>query len=123
MILTATLPRRGRGRCWKSSNSLGSIPGWRRRNAEQMYLEKLAYIRKDRQSAGLQTAAEIPRRPQRHHHRAVQALRGYWQSELGVPGHHPAFGYNPLGEYQAGFLDRDAKGGYRHQFRVWISPG
>jgi hypothetical protein len=48
-------------------------------------------------------------------------LRGYWQKELGVQDITQLSGYNPLGEYQAGFLDRDAKGGYRHQLRFDIT--
>ena len=90
-------------------------------NAEQMYLEKLAYIRKTDKSADykrLQKSlddrnATTPER--------VQALRGYWQKEFGVQDITQLSGYNPLGEYQAGFLDRDAKGGYRHQFRFDIT--
>ena len=90
-------------------------------NAEQMYLEKLAYIRKTDKSADYKRLQKSLDDRNATTTERVQALRGYWQKELGVQDITQLSGYNPLGEYQAGFLDRDAKGGYRHQFRFDIT--
>lgn len=90
-------------------------------NAEQMYLEKLAYIRKTDKSADYKRLQKSLDDRNASTTERVQALRGYWQKELGVQDITQLSGYNPLGEYQAGFLDRDAKGGYRHQFRFDIT--
>jgi ribosomal protein S6 len=90
-------------------------------NAEQMYLEKLAYIRKTDKSADYKRLQKSLDDRNVTTTERVQALRGYWQKELGVQDITQLSGYNPLGEYQAGFLDRDAKGGYRHQFRFDIT--
>ena len=90
-------------------------------NAEQMYLEKLAYIRKTDKSADYKRLQKSLDDRNATTSERVQALRGYWQKELGVKDITQLPGYNPLGEYQAGFLDRDAKGGYRHQFRFDIT--
>ncbi len=90
-------------------------------NAEQMYLEKMAYIRK------VDHKADFKRLQQRLDDRdastteRVQALREYWQKELKVDDLTRLPDYDPMGAYQAGFLDRELKGGYRHQFRFDIS--
>ncbi len=90
-------------------------------NAEQMYLEKMAYIRK------VDHTAEYKRLQKRLDDRdasvneRVQTLREFWQKELNVEDITKLPDYDPMGAYQAGFLDRGLKGGYRHQYRFDIT--
>ena len=90
-------------------------------NAEQMYLEKMAYIRKvDHKADFKQLQKRLDDRDASTTER-VQALREYWQKELTVDDLTKLPDYDPMGAYQAGFLDRGLKGGYRHQYRFDIS--
>jgi hypothetical protein len=90
-------------------------------NAEYMYLQKLAYIRKtDTTDEYKQTIKALDNREASTSER-VAALREYWQKNLGVPDITKLPGYNPQGEYQSGFMDRKVEGGYRHQYRFDVS--
>jgi SPP1 gp7 family putative phage head morphogenesis protein len=90
-------------------------------NAEQMYLEKMAYIRKEDHKADFKRLQKRLDDREASTTERVQALREYWQKELRVDDLTKLPDYDPMGAYQAGFLDRGLKGGYRHQYRFDIS--
>ncbi|QBG46055.1 phage head morphogenesis protein [Verrucomicrobia bacterium S94] len=90
-------------------------------NAEQMYLEKMAYIRKVDHKADFKRLQKGLDDREASTTERVQAMREYWQKELKVDDLTKLPDYDPMGAYQAGFLDRKLKGGYRNQFRFDIS--
>lgn len=90
-------------------------------NAEYMYLQKLAYIRKTDKSADYKKVVKTLDERDATLSERVTALRGYWERELKVKDITRLPGYNPQGEYQAGFLDRTIKGGYRQQYRFDVT--
>jgi SPP1 gp7 family putative phage head morphogenesis protein len=90
-------------------------------NAEQMYLEKMAYIRKVDHTAEYKRLQKSLDDRDASVNERVQTLRGFWQKELNVDDITKLPDYDPMGAYQAGFLDRGLKGGYRHQYRFDIT--
>lgn len=90
-------------------------------HTEKMYLEKMAYIRKVDHSSGYKNLQKSLDDRDASIDERVQALREYWQKELGVKDITKQAGYDPQGAYQAGFLDRKTKGGYRHQYRFDVT--
>lgn len=90
-------------------------------NAEYMYLQKMAYIRKVDTNDKYKTMMnDFDKRGASLNERVV-ALRSFWQNELNVKDLTKLPDYNPQGDYQAGFTNRKLKGGYRHQYRFDIS--
>jgi hypothetical protein len=86
-----------------------------------MYLEKLAYIHKidnkaefKKLQAGLDDKNATPEE-------RVEKLRKFWNKKLSVDDVTKMPGYDPEGEYQLGFLDRNKRGGQRVQFRPDVS--
>jgi len=90
-------------------------------DAEILYLTKQAYITKaDRETGYTKMMTELDGRNAAKSER-IQAMRSFWEKQLGVSDITKMPGYDPVGEYQLGFKDSKIAGGYRHQYRFDIS--
>ncbi|HEY3417249.1 MAG TPA: phage head morphogenesis protein, partial [Armatimonadota bacterium] len=89
--------------------------------AERMYLEKMAYVSKvDKDSKWQVLLKDLDKREASDEVRVAE-LRRFWEDKIGVSNLTRLPGYDPQGEYQAGFKDLQRKGGYRQQMRFDIS--
>jgi len=90
-------------------------------DAEKMYLEKLAYIRKDHKHQDYRKLiADLEAKKATTEERVI-ALRKLMSEKVGVKDITQLAGYKPEGEYQLGFLDKSIKGGRRVQYRPDIT--
>jgi len=97
-------------------------------NAEKMYLEKLAYIRRVEdelhrvdETVEWKELQKTFKKGKMTTEEQVEKLREFWKNRLGYDMTESKH-YNPEGEYQLGFVDRNKKGGQRVQYRPDITP-
>lgn len=89
--------------------------------AERMYLEKMAYVSKTDKTVEWQAIVKGLDQRGASDEARVAEMRRFWESRLGVSDVTRLPGYDPHGEYQAGYKDSKARGGYRSQMRFDIS--
>ena len=89
--------------------------------AERMYLEKMAYVSKVDKDAKWEALLKDLDKREASDDVRVAEMRRFWEDRLGVSNLTRLPGYNPQGEYQVGFQDQKARGGYRHQLRFDLS--
>ena len=90
-------------------------------DAEIMYLQKQAYLSRVDTTSDYQALVKGLDLRQASKEERVRELRAFWEKRLGVADLTKQPGYDPLGEYQLGFLDAKAAAGYRHQYRFDLS--
>jgi len=91
-------------------------------DAELLYLHKQAYVTKTDSAdpAYKKMIQELDARSASKDER-IREMRSFWERKLGVKDLTKLPGYDPMGQYQLGFLDPKKEAGYRQQYRFDIS--